>query len=266
MSQNEQSKQVPEGVSLVGQMPEGFFLGEADVQPQEVKPAEGLGNKAMDVSRGVFFAESPDVPEADPSDYFGKDTINFGSGVVDPQAGIGGWFDPQGQEGQVSSGEAIGERKVDPRTSEIDRQKVEDAANAVRGLLERQGYDLSSVLLWGYDAAREKPAGDEHDLGGGKRLMSLASIQDMFPPELSDDEETIGESWMVNPLKYALEGGTLGVFSKIILGNFVVKEEYPDEGYGTIAVEVTDKEFWSGCMARLGVHLDDEIIVVEVAS
>lgn len=84
-------------------------------------------------------------------------------------------------------------------------------------LIEHQ-IDSDNVLFAGYTTGQQKYQGDEHWEESEDPTYFFGNSKSLLPPqEFSDDPEIQDEHWVVNPIYYALQKGTLGIFDKKIL-------------------------------------------------
>ncbi|MDB5165415.1 MAG: hypothetical protein JWM00_305 [Candidatus Saccharibacteria bacterium] len=143
----------------------------------------------------------------------------------------------------------------DPIHNEQHRREIELASEDLRLLLEARDISPSDVLLWGYNAKAPRPENGEHSLEDGRRRLHVGSLEDT---RLSTyvgpgDQEQQEEAWMVNPLKYAIEGGFLEVFRRERLE--ALPHEKDEDGFGTMIVEATDEDMHHATALRSHINV-----------
>lgn len=107
----------------------------------------------------------------------------------------------------------------------------ENAGQNVDRIVSEAGFDPNQMLYAGYDASKDKPVDGEHAVGEGQHDYYLGTRKSM-DLHMEGDEEERGERLVTNPGKYALEGGTLGVYDpKELQAEGIVVEV--DTEYGT---------------------------------
>lgn len=117
-----------------------------------------------------------------------------------------------------------------------DEAQIEAIREHIQQQLEMLAIDAGRVVFAGYNPQIEKTEGGEHWPDDEKPHYYFGTWQSTSASEtFGGDDEEAGERWSVNPLKYALEGGVLGVYDRAILDalNGGTPTEY-DEEYGTI--------------------------------
>jgi len=86
---------------------------------------------------------------------------------------------------------------------------------AVMDFLTSNNIDPSSVIFSGFSETSPKLEGSEHWEAGEKPAYYFGNVRSLASPQsFSDDEELQGEHWAVNPLKYAISNGSLGIYNK----------------------------------------------------
>lgn len=144
--------------------------------------------------------------------------------------------------------------EFDPIRSEQDRQALEVASDDLRALLLSKGVDPKDVMLRGFNAQFPQSA-TEHVVDEEHSLLHLGTVEDTRPSTYSGpgDQEQQEEAWMVNPFKYAIEGGSLEVFSREKLT--ALPHEVDKDGFGTIIVTATDKEMHKATVLRSSIDV-----------
>ncbi len=123
--------------------------------------------------------------------------------------------------------------------------------------LQQQGHD--SRLMWysGINPNVSKPIGGEHTYDATRHNYFLGDFNSLRPPtDLSADPDTQDEHWVVNPLKYALEGGCLAVYDpSLIVGNhrFDGSDLTNDDNFGTYVVVGTQDDISSIEICRIDI-------------
>lgn len=136
------------------------------------------------------------------------------------------------------------------------------ARGDVLSFLSENNIDPQSVVFSGYDSNSAKPDGGEFDEGDGKHSHYFGTIDGMLPPLDSDDEDIAGDKNAGNPLIYALNGGTLGIYDLSQLRDMTDKGiladvNYPDsrvvdiDDHGTLALIGTPANIESAKIGEL---------------
>ena len=137
------------------------------------------------------------------------------------------------------------------RVDEYDKEVIDRLGRSVTDFLDENNIDPQTVLFSGYAPGVEKPAGGEHgDMYYFGTVESMQAPEDLAP---DGDEEEHGDRWAVNPLKYAIEGGALGIYSREALQQLRSDEE-PDLEYGTYSFNGTPDEIATAEVGRVFVR------------
>ncbi|MDO8265655.1 MAG: hypothetical protein Q7T41_01780 [Candidatus Saccharibacteria bacterium] len=121
------------------------------------------------------------------------------------------------------------------------------ARGDVLSFLAENKIDPQSVVFSGYNTEDGKVEGGEFDEGDGRHSHYFGTIDSMLPALDSDDEDVTGEKNAGNPLIYALNGGTLGIYSLEQLRDMTAKGSLVDvdnpdlreagiDSFGTLAL------------------------------
>jgi hypothetical protein len=118
---------------------------------------------------------------------------------------------------------------------------VAEINKAVHQFLEANHINPEDVLFAGFDNTSSKAEGSEHWENGDLPYFFFGNIHSLQPPDsFTNDPDDQGEHWAVNPIKYALKSGTLGVFDKKTLQSAGELESDSEDiqDYGTYVFRV----------------------------
>lgn len=138
-------------------------------------------------------------------------------------------------------------------TIEYSTEEVGRLKEAVEQFMVANEIDPSNTLFAGYTV--EQVQTDEHYTEDGTKIHYFGDLGSMSPPEtFKGDEEEKEERWMVNPLKYAIQGHRLGIYDKAKLDALTggtINEDFDDVEYGTYTYSLDHADIEAAKVAEM---------------
>ena len=147
---------------------------------------------------------------------------------------------------------------IDYKTSE---ETIARLASEVMSFLSGHGIDPSKVLLAGFNADHPIQKGSEHWPDDKEApLFHFGNIRSLTPPQaFAGDGQPEIEHWVVNPLLYAIEGGSLAIYDKQKLdelsGGSLPDDPEEEAAFGTYAYEVAPELLEQAKIAQLQIQI-----------